>query len=201
MQAEYALISITGRLSPGAGNLRIQTERTHLTVLHERDSEAMATYYRDNADHLDPWEPARPEDFHGARSWRLRARKAQLDAQHGQSLRLVARHDITGALIGVCNFTNIQRGVAQCCDLGYSIAKQAEGQGLMQEIVSAGCQHMFQDQRLNRISAACLPHNTRSRALLERLGFEEIGRARQYLKIDGVWRDHDLWQKLNPEDI
>lgn len=201
MQAEYALISITGRLSQGGPSLPLETDRTRLTVLHERDAEAIAIYYRENAIHLDPWEPARPEGFHNARTWRLRARKAQLDAQNGHSLRMVARMKVTSGFIGVCNFTNIQRGVAQSCDLGYSIAKSSEGHGLMQEIVSAGCQHMFQQQRLKRIAAACLPQNARSRSLLERLEFEEIGRARAYLKINGVWRDHDLWQKLNPEDI
>ena len=35
-------------------------------------------------------------------------------------------------------------------------------------------------------------------ALIQRLGFTRIGLAPQYLMIDGDWRDHVLWQRLNP---
>ena len=45
-----------------------------------------------------------------------------------------------------------------------------------------------------------MPNNTRSGTLLERLGFEKEGLARQYLQIAGRWEDHILTSKLNPAD-
>ena len=45
-----------------------------------------------------------------------------------------------------------------------------------------------------------LPSNTRSEALLERLGFEREGYAKSYLQIGGRWRDHVLTAKVNPAD-
>lgn len=176
--------------------MRLETERTVLTLLHERDAEAIAEYYRVNASHLDPWEPSRPEGFHKAKGWRLRARKAQLDAREGTSLRLVARLKGQADIIGVCNFTNVQRGAAQSAQLGYSICAVQQGKGLMYEIVEAGCQYTLMTAGLNRIQAACIPNNLRSADLLKRLHFQRIGLARNYLKINGVWADHILWERL-----
>ena len=46
---------------------------------------------------------------------------------------------------------------------------------------------------LNRVEAACLPHNAPSIALLEKVGFTREGYARKYLCIDGRWQDHLLY--------
>lgn len=178
--------------------MKLETARTVLTLLHERDAVAMADYYRSNAAHLDPWEPERPEDFHSPKSWKLRARKAQLDARNGTSLRLVARLKDEPEIIGVCNFSNVQRGPAQSAYLGYSIAAAEQGTGLMSEIVEAGCAYMLTEAGLNRIQAACIPKNTRSMALLEKLGFRQIGLSQKYLKINGIWADHLIWERLAP---
>ena len=35
-----------------------------------------------------------------------------------------------------------------------------------------------------------MPHNLRSRRVVERLGFSAEGLARNYLKINGTWEDH-----------
>ena len=44
-----------------------------------------------------------------------------------------------------------------------------------------------------------MPHNHRSGKLLERLGFEREGYAKDYLLIDGQWRDHVLTALTNKE--
>ena len=50
----------------------------------------------------------------------------------------------------------------------------------------------FATLRLHRVEAACIPENEPSRALLSKFGFRTIGLARNYLRIDGRWRDHIL---------
>ena len=50
---------------------------------------------------------------------------------------------------------------------------------------------------LHRLEAACLPENVASHRLLLIAGFEEEGRARAYLKINGKWADHLLFGLLN----
>jgi ribosomal-protein-alanine N-acetyltransferase len=57
---------------------------------------------------------------------------------------------------------------------------------------------MFERMRVHRIMANFRPENERSRRLLQRLGFVEEGFARDYLFIDGAWRDHVLTSLVNP---
>ena len=51
---------------------------------------------------------------------------------------------------------------------------------------------------LHRLQAAYRPENLRSGQVLQRLGFREIGLARDYLCIDGAWCDHLLTERINP---
>ena len=55
----------------------------------------------------------------------------------------------------------------------------------------------FGELGLHRIEAGTVPHNVRSRAVLERNGFVRFGYAPAYLKIAGEWRDHVLYQALS----
>lgn len=59
----------------------------------------------------------------------------------------------------------------------------------------------FGTLRLHRIMANYLPHNTRSGAVLSRLGFKREGYAEAYLFINGKWQDHILTPLVNPENV
>jgi ribosomal-protein-alanine N-acetyltransferase len=54
---------------------------------------------------------------------------------------------------------------------------------------------------LHRLHAGVRPENHRSLAVLARLSFADEGLARDYLYIDGAWRDHRLFARLNPAFI
>jgi ribosomal-protein-alanine N-acetyltransferase len=69
----------------------------------------------------------------------------------------------------------------------------------MAEALRAANAFVFGQMRIHRIMANFRPENERSRQLLRRLGFAEEGFARDYLYIDGAWRDHVLTSLVNPE--
>ena len=69
----------------------------------------------------------------------------------------------------------------------------------MSEAAQLVCDFAFRQLRLHRVEASCLPHNEPSKALLQKLGFEEEGFAKAYLKINGKWEDHLLWGKTAPQ--
>ena len=66
----------------------------------------------------------------------------------------------------------------------------------MTEAVRGALQFAFSDLALHRVEAACLPNNLPSRRLLERVGFQQEGLARAYLRINGAWEDHLLFAAL-----
>ena len=61
----------------------------------------------------------------------------------------------------------------------------------MREALIAIVEHAFSHEiHLHRIQANVRPENLRSLRLLESLGFEREGIAKDYLFINGAWRDH-----------
>jgi [ribosomal protein S5]-alanine N-acetyltransferase len=147
------------------------------------------------------WEPLRHESFYTLRSveMRLESMEQQITARSAIYLLLFNKDD--GQLIGDCNFTNIVRGPFQACHLGFSIAHDREGRGLMRECLEAAIRYVFVGLELHRVMANYQPENTRSARLLDGLGFEREGVARAYLKINGVWTDHVLTSLINPAEV
>ncbi|MFC2968935.1 ribosomal protein S5-alanine N-acetyltransferase [Acidimangrovimonas pyrenivorans] len=176
----------------------ITTDRTTLCSVSEDDALALRDYYLRNADHLRPWEPRRPDGYHALSEWRVRALQFAEEAAEGRAYRFVARLRGESDILAIVNFNNVVRGAFQACHLGYSIDARHQGQGLMHEMLSAAISHVFLVHRLHRVMANYLPENSRSAQLLERLGFEIEGRARDYLWINGCWRDHVLTSRINP---
>ncbi len=68
----------------------------------------------------------------------------------------------------------------------------------MTEGLRAAIEFVFKKLNFHRVMANHLPENTRSEALLKRLGFEREGYAREYLFLNGAWRDHVLNSLVNP---
>ena len=188
--------------------LQLVTERLVVEIPGVSAADAMADYCRRNSGHLGPWEPARPLDYYSHPFW-VRQLRAALDEFHGgQSVRTVLRlREPDGAegpraseqIIGVANLSQIVRGAFQSAVIGYSLDRDMVGRGLMGEALGRIVRYAFDDMRLHRVMAAYRPENERSAAVLERLGFEREGFARDYLFIDGAWRDHVLTSLIRPE--
>lgn len=176
----------------------IATPRTRLTVLTPDRAELMLDFYLRNRTHLAPWEPARDEGFYTLSHWHQRLRDGYGQFFDGSAVQLVALDPKGERVLATCNFTHIVMGMFKACYLGYAVDKEHEGQGLMQEVVAAGIDYLFGEFGLHRIMASHMPANVRSGALLERLGFEREGYAKQYLMINGRWEDHVLTALINP---
>ena len=164
-----------------------------------RDWQAWAELRTASRDFFVPWEPAWASDAHTRAAYRRRLRHQQRDASNDvcYSYFLVRRSD--DVLMGGITLSNIQRGVAQSCGVGYWIGEPYARDGYMTEGLKCVLGHCFSSLGLHRIEAACMPNNDASQALLRRCGFRRKGYARKYLKINGAWRDHLLFAALEDE--
>lgn len=164
------------------------------------DTNAMLDYVTRNQEHLKPWEPIKHPNYFTAAFWQADLSLTERAAQMGVAYKFVFSKHNSDEIIGVCNFTSIVRGALQGCNLGYALDEKQQGQGFMKEVVEAGVNAMFEQQKLHRIMAAYISENVRSQRVLTALGFEKEGYAKSYLKINGQWRDHILTAKINPFD-
>ncbi|QQX81063.1 GNAT family N-acetyltransferase [Shewanella sp. KX20019] len=176
----------------------IETERTSLLMLTSVDAELIRDYYQQNQSHLALWEPLRSEEFYTIAYWQHQLTENLKQYEDGSALKLVALNKSQTEIIAVCNFSNIVMGIFQACNLGYSVAKRYEGRGYMYEVLQAAINYAFDSMGLHRIMANYIITNNRSAAVLDKLGFEQEGIAKSYLKIAGRWQDHVLTSKINP---
>ena len=105
---------------------------------------------------------------------------------------LVCRKD-DGALVGVINVSNIIHGLFKSAFLGYYAFEGQAGQGLMKEGLNAVVKHAFTKLKLHRLEANIQPGNAPSIALVKACGFRKEGLSPRYLKVRGLWRDHERW--------
>ncbi|MBN1237382.1 MAG: GNAT family N-acetyltransferase [Gammaproteobacteria bacterium] len=115
--------------------------------------------------------------------------------RRSQESFFVASADDDG-LIGVINVNDIVLYSFRSASLGYYAFVPYAGRGLMREALRLVVGRCFGEMRLHRLEANIQPHNGRSIALVERLGFTLEGFSRRYLKIGGRWRDHQRWALL-----
>lgn len=117
----------------------------------------------------------------------------------GPHVQLVAREVASGEVIGVVNVNEIVGGFFQSAYLGYYGMVEHAGRGLMTEAVGRVVGFAFAELGLHRLEANVQPNNHRSIALVKRLGFRREGYSPRYLRIGGVWRDHEQWAVLADE--
>lgn len=178
----------------------LQTERLVTRLASHRDVPAIVRYYRQNQAFLTPFEPARPDYFYTDRFWQEQVERNLIEFNYRQSLRLFVFDAFDNQeILGVINFTQFVEGISYFCYLGYSLAETAQGQGYMTEALGVATRYVFDQMNMHRIMANYMPHNQRSGNLLRRLGFVVEGYARDYLLIDGKWRDHILTSLINPQ--
>jgi ribosomal-protein-alanine N-acetyltransferase len=159
------------------------------------DAAELAALYAANRDFLRPWEPVREDDFFTTEGQRARLHATEVDRRNGTSDRFVIQEQ--GTIVGMVSLTAIERGPAESAHLGYWVGQDANGRGVATEAVRQVLATAFDIHGLHRVQAGTLLHNAGSQKVLSRNGFEEIGRARRYLKIAGEWQDHILFQRLN----
>jgi ribosomal-protein-alanine N-acetyltransferase len=170
------------------------TRRLALTLPSVETATPLVAFLQRNHERFRATDGAQPEGALTEPWWRTRLVELRAEYLAGRSVRLFLRprEAPTGAVLGTASLTEIIRGPFQAAYLGYRLDGEHEGTGLMFEALQAVLSHAFGPLGLHRVMANHLPENLRSARLLRRLGFAVEGYARDYLYVNGHWRDHVL---------
>jgi ribosomal-protein-serine acetyltransferase len=169
--------------------------RSSLRVLREDDAAELFALTDGNRAYLRRWLPwvdlvATEED---SRSF-LETVNAQREDGRGPTFGIV--HD--GALAGVVGFLPVDR-VNRCGEIGYWLAEQTRGRGVMTQCCRFVVRYGFLTLDLNRIQIAAGTENVESRAIPERLGFRFEGVLRSRENLHGAFIDHAMYSLLRSE--
>lgn len=179
----------------GAGPI-LRSDRILLRPPSIDDFKAWVDLRKASRSFLQSWEPEWLDDEFTRTSFRYRLHIYNKLALEERSIALFIFDAASLNLLGAINLNNIRRGIAQTATLGYWIGQAHARNGYMTAATQMLLKHAFYDMGLHRVEAACLPTNVASIALLKKVGFEQEGFAKSYLKIAGVWHDHLLFARL-----
>lgn len=215
-------IGLGGRLSAMAGGPRLVTRRLVLRPPKKGDFEEWAYVRGASQEFLRPWEPIWTDDHLTSASFKRRVAWARTEVTASRSFPFLifaeeAAYRPHGAyasaerergapsryegLVGGVTLEHVRRGASMSASLGYWLGSSFVERGYMTEALAAVVEFAFSEVGLSRLEAACLPENFRSRRLLERSGFTEESRAAAYLQINGVWRDHLIYERRLPARV
>lgn len=183
-------------LSKQSDTVELASDRHLLRLPRFHDYRQWYRLRSDSRRFLEPWEPSWRGDELTEGSFRSRVIRNEQEFSSGQAVPLLIFERAENTLLGGLTVGYIRRGAAQCCMIGYWMGERHAGQGHMFGALKLAIPYIFSSLQLHRIEAACIPDNTRSIRLLEKAGFQQEGYLREYLKINGEWRDHVMYSLL-----
>jgi len=159
------------------------------------DAEALARLLRANRAFLQPWVPAREDDYFTAQAQRNIIRN-ELDAYARQAAVPLVIVD-GGEMAGRIQLNAVTRGAFLSASVGYWVSQSRNGRGLASAALAEVITIAFGGLGLHRLQAETLLHNVPSQRVLIRNGFRPFAVAPSYLKIAGEWQDHVLFHLLS----
>ncbi|MDX2236077.1 MAG: GNAT family protein [Hyphomonadaceae bacterium] len=178
---------------------RVEGEGVYLRHPEMRDFAEWAAVREESRAFLEPWEPTWPADELTRGAFRYKVRRYSEDIRDGRAYPFFVFRTEDDRLVGGATLSRVQRGVALTCSLGYWVGVGHLRRGYATEAARALVRFAFEDLDLHRVEAACQPDNIASQRVLAKAGFEPEGRARDYLRINGAWRDHLLFARIRDE--
>ncbi|MGG7165772.1 GNAT family N-acetyltransferase [Clostridium ihumii] len=171
----------------------IKGNKITLKILTPEDGEDLLDYYLKNRKYLEPFEPSREESF-----YTLDSQKNDLIKSYKQFIRGEEAHFgiyVDNKLSGRIKISNIVMGIFKSGFIGYSIDEHEQGNGYAKEALKLALKFAFNELDLHRVEASTLLDNLKSQGVLKSCGFLEVGISKEYLYINGSWKDHKIFYK------
>jgi ribosomal-protein-serine acetyltransferase len=157
----------------------------------EEDAADLTAVVAANREHLAQWLPWAATYGHQDSLDYVAKARAQIEAEVGFEGAIV----VGGEIVGGAGFHAVDR-LNRSTSIGYWLAAEAQGSGLMTATVRALLDHAFGAWALHRVVIEAVVDNTRSRAIPERLGFTEEGVLREAKLVRGRYEDAALYAML-----
>ena len=175
-------------------------ENLMLRLPEIEDAPALFALFEENRAHLTEWQdwPDRIQTLDDCREFILRHKAGYADGTSLECLIL-----FQGKPVGMCSLSKIV-SVVRKAEIGYWIAKEYEGMGIVTQSCRGLIDYAFGTMKLNRL-ALKFKHlsedneNVRSRRVAERLGFTQEGILRQDGMTKGQMMDMVMTSLLAEE--
>lgn len=175
------------------------TDRLRLAVLRKSEAPRVAGYFIKNRDFHKKFSQTHEESYFTVSEQRKYLAFDCDSFLDGSLVPLWIKLKDTDEIIGRISFFNLAYGGMMSCAVGYHLDRDHTGKGYMTEALDASCSFMFKEYKMHRIEAFILPENEASIRLVQRSGFAGEGIRVSYMHINGQYRDHEAFYKLEPD--
>lgn len=155
-----------------------------LRILDEADAEEVYALVDTNRAFLSDWMPWAAEQTLERTVNFIRAAQERYASRNGFEAGLI----VGGRIAGCAGFPGVD-WLARSTSIGYWLAEEHQGRGLMTRAVGALVEHAFSEWDLHRVEIRAATGNTRSRAIPERLGFTQEGVLREAELVGDEYQD------------
>jgi ribosomal-protein-serine acetyltransferase len=165
-----------------------------LRAVNEEDADELYAVVAQSRDYLSRWMPwAAGQTLDGTLEFIRQARKQAAD-----NLGFQRAMTDQGRIVGTIGFHRVD-WEHRLTSIGYWIARDAQGRGIVTRSVRALTNHAFDAWLLNRVEIRAGVENVRSRAVPERLGFVQEGVLREAELVGDRFVDHAVYSLLARE--
>ena len=170
------------------------SDAVRLRQLEDGDADELYALVDANRAYLAPWMPWAEGQTRAGTLEFIRTSRRQLEAENGFQVGLTVDERLAGTL----GYHSVDRHDLRA-NIGYWLAQERQGQGLMTGAVRALVDYAFEEWGLHRVEIRTAVENSRSRALCERLGFVEEGVLREVERIGDRYNDLVVYAMLEPQ--
>jgi ribosomal-protein-alanine N-acetyltransferase len=179
--------------------LSMRGEQVEIRPYGPEDVEDLLGLRLDNRAFLEPLEPVRHESFYTREGQRAFIETAARDWEADRNYYFGVFLLDTGSLVGHVSIANVARGAWQNATIGYYVDRSSNNRGIATEAVKLATSFAFEHADLHRVQAGVMPRNKASLRVLEKAGYRNEGRSERYLRINGVWEDHEMFAVTKEE--
>ncbi|MEK3988553.1 MULTISPECIES: GNAT family N-acetyltransferase [Robertmurraya] len=181
--------------------MKLVGEQIYLRFFKTSDASELANLQTRNREFFQRVSPLLPEAFYTEDHQRIRIERVLKKTDEGQLYAFGIFLKATDKLIGDISLTQIARGDLQSCYTGFTLDKEYNGKGYTTEALQLVVDFAFRELKLHRIEAGAMPDNLASIRVLEKVGFKKEGIAKENLRINGKWTDHQILAIINSLDV
>jgi ribosomal-protein-serine acetyltransferase len=171
------------------------SEAIEIRQFEPRDAEAVFLVADRHRQYLRQWLPwvDQTHSAHNVREFILRS-LAQYHANQGPNAGIWVDGEFAGS-VGCHHIDWVNRS----CSIGYWIAAERQGQGIVSRCCQSLLTYLFDEAGLHRVVIQCGTGNIRSCAVPQRLGFTREGVLREAERVNDRWVDLVIWSILEEE--
>ena len=164
-------------------------EELSLVLVHDGFAVKYVQLVDQDRDYLSEWLPW-VTSTHTVEDYQEFIKKSLSDHADGKSL--VCGIEYLGELVGSAGFVRIHPKL-QKAEIGYWLASSRQGCGIITRVCKKLFELAFNDYGLSKVQITAAEHNTKSRAVCERLGMNLEGIITNAEVLDGKIRSHAVY--------